>query len=325
MRGRIEPLGDGAAGRSRCRAPPLHGARCAAVGGWIFVAVPSPKTGCRHLVRRRHTGDERDFRRGPWGRRSGNRHPAPVNEESERYAGLRCAAIGIRSHGPNWDLSGQILLRRLLRDPTAEAKDRETGGGDRLHWTESVCLSKKSDASSTLETCERNLVTAFGQAAGVEVLSCSVSTVANALFGTAQPMSPLYYARRAAKPKIRLSLRLHHVRARTRSAQRGPAGMVAHFPFFGTKRRSAKACTRAETSIVLSAAAFFFVAILGDVLIDDSAALLVCLLACLARRLATDWRRFIGRTAEQDRRQIGDRRGRHCERQQHHSAPVIHA
>ena len=57
------------------------------------------------------------------------------------------------------------------------------------------------DASSELDTCERNLATAFGQKAGVEVVSCSVSTVANALFGTAQPMNPLYYARRAAKPK----------------------------------------------------------------------------------------------------------------------------
>jgi hypothetical protein len=83
--------------------------------------------------------------------------------------------------------------------------------------------------------------------------------------------------------------------------------------------------TRAETSVVLLAAAFFFTAILGDVLIDDSAALLVCLLAGLARRLATDRRRFIGRAAEQNRRQIGDRRGRRCERQQHHCAPVIHA
>jgi hypothetical protein len=101
--------------------------------------------------------------------------------------------------------------------------------------------------------------------------------------------------------------------------------MLAHFPFFGCEAEIRKACTRAETSAVLSAPAFFFVAILGDVSIDDSAALLVCLLAGLARRLATDRRRFIARAAEQDRRQIGDRRGRHCERQQHHSAPVIHA
>lgn len=83
--------------------------------------------------------------------------------------------------------------------------------------------------------------------------------------------------------------------------------------------------TRGETSVVLLAAAFFFTAILGDVSIDDSTALFVCLLASLARRLATDRRRLIGRAAEQNRRQIRDRRGRRCERQQHHCAPVIHA
>jgi hypothetical protein len=34
---------------------------------------------------------------------------------------------------------------------------------------------------------------------------------------------------------------------------------------------------------------------------------------------------LIGRAAEQDGRQIGDRRRRRCERQQHHCAPAIHA
>src|SRR5262249_61863035 len=70
----------------------------------------------------------------------------------------------------------------------------------------------------------------------------------------------------------------------------------SHWP---TYRRGAElGINRAETSIVLLAAAFFFVAILGDVLIDDRAALFVCLLAGLARGLATNWRRLIGRAAE---------------------------
>ncbi|SRR6266480_684396 len=73
-------------------------------------------------------------------------------------------------------------------------------------------------------------------------------------------------------------------------------GLIVRFS--GAKRTSAKACRRAETSVVLRAVAFFFVAILGEVPIDDSAALLVCLLAGLARRSATDRRRLIARAAE---------------------------
>src|SRR5438309_1671619 len=94
---------------------------------WLDFCCRSKSKNCRHLVRRRNTGDERDFRGGLWGRSSGKGRPAPVDEESGRCAGLRSAAIGIQNHGPDRNLSGQILLRRLLREPTTEAKDQETG------------------------------------------------------------------------------------------------------------------------------------------------------------------------------------------------------
>src|SRR5262249_8405729 len=69
----------------------------------------------------------------------------------------------------------------------------------------------------------------------------------------------------------------------------------------------------------LRSAVFFFIAIPGEVFIDDRATSLICLVANVARGLATDRRWLVVRAAKQDRRQFGDRRGCHRERQQDHS------